>query len=211
MQYPIEQIRRAIIHKIHAMVKECTRCQFHLNGQALPFFGTNAKYLMIGEAPHVKEIEEGWPFVGDSGTKMWNVIYDVIGLVRDDFIIFNSVLCKPDVPPGKTLGKPTKTTIAECFVKRTDVLSYIHNYFNIRNILVLGNYARYIFTGQMGGIDAVCGTSVNHAHCGKDFTLTYCLHPAAFGYNPSNKEKFESAIKAFGTIVGVNNGVEQGT
>lgn len=201
MQYSPAQIQQALIKKIHQMVNECIRCSYHVNGRAYPFFGSHAKYLMIGEAPHVDEVAQGTPFVGDCGTKMWKAIYDLIGLVRNDFIIFNSVLCKPDIPSGKTIGKPTKQTIGSCFVKRTDVLSYLYNYFNIRHVLVLGNFARYIFTGQMGGIDSASGSTVVHEHCGKQFFLTYCLHPAAFGYNPANRAKFEESIRVFGEAI----------
>lgn len=162
---------------------------------------------MIGEAPHVDEISQGTPFVGDCGSKMWKVIKEQIGLVREDFIIFNSVLCKPDIPFGKTIGKPTKVTIGECFIKRTDLLVYLHSYFNIRNILVLGNYARYIFTGKIGGIDSVSGSTTDFEYCGKKFILTYCLHPAAFGYNPANRDKFEASIRAFGEAIAMSDAI----
>lgn len=190
-----------LIAKLNEIVRTCILCDFHKNGRALPFFGTKAKYLMIGEAPHTVEIEQGTPFVGDSGEFMWSVIYDNIGLRRDDFIIWNSVMCKPTVTGKQTVGKPTKDTISKCFVKRTNVIALMHDYFDVRNILCLGNYARYVFEEKMSGIDKRSGDTVDLLWSGKSFKMTYCIHPASCLYNSNNKDKFQSSIRAFGEAI----------
>lgn len=198
---PKEFVRKVLREKMTDIVEACKRCTFHLNGKALPFFGTNAQYLMVGEAPHVKEVELRSPFVGDSGEFLFTTARDNAGLDRDDFIIFNSVMCKPDAPAGKTTGKPTKDHINGCVVKRTNIFTYLYDHFDVRHILVLGNYARYIFTGQMGGIDAANKTTISTMYGDREFKITYCLHPSACLHNPDNRPKFIDGIKHFGEAI----------
>lgn len=195
------------VYLINKHVRECSRCDFGKNGRAYPFFGKKYKYLIVGEAPHTEEIAQGYPFVGDSGNTLWKAFDQILGFTRDEFIIFNSVMCKPNITNGKTIGKPNKASISSCFVKRTDLLSILHDYFNIRNILVLGNYARYIFTGEMAGIDKDSGNTYKTTIQNHEFIITYCLHPASVLYNPTNKLKFEKSIRSFGesVILGVDN------
>lgn len=198
---PAALVRRVLTDKIRDIVEACTLCEFNQNGKALPFFGQNAKYLMVGEAPHTEEIKLRSPFVGDSGEFLFTTIMENTLLDRDDFIIFNSVMCKPTPPAGKTTGKPSKDHISKCIIKRTNLLTYIYDHFEIHHILVLGNYARFIFTGQMGGIDKVNGDTITTSVCDRDFQITYCLHPSSCLHNPDNKPKFINGIKSFGDAI----------
>lgn len=198
---PQKMVRFVLRNKIIEIVEACTKCDFHLNGKALPFFGANAKYIMVGEAPHVEEVKLRSPFVGDSGEFLFTTIEENTMLDRDDFIIFNSVMCKPTPPAGKTTGKPTKDHINGCVVKRTNIFTYLYDHFDIRHILVLGNYSRFIFTGQMGGIDKANKNMVETTFCDREFKISYCLHPSACLHNPDNKPKFIDGIKAFGDII----------
>jgi uracil-DNA glycosylase len=196
-------VSAAIIRKVGF----CTRCEFHNNGKALPFFGKKAKYLLIGEAPHVEEVKQGTPFVGDSGETMWKLIKDVVNLERDDFIIMNSVMCKPTVPFGKTVGKPKKANIDWCLIRSTNALDYIHKAYGINHILALGNYAKFIFDGEMKGIEKISGETKLVCFHGIDFAVTFCIHPASILYNPGNKKKFEDSLISFKEAItfGVNS------
>lgn len=196
--------RDIVATAITRKVAICKKCEFHSNGRALPFFGKNAKYLLIGEAPHVEEIKQGTPFVGDSGNTMWKTIYSIIGLERDDFIILNSVMCKPSAL-GKSIGKPKKEHIDSCIIKSSNALEHIQKTFEITHILALGNYAKFVFDGKMGGIDSVSGNTVKNNFLGSDFIITFCIHPASVLYNASNKKKFEDSLISFKDAITFGN------
>jgi uracil-DNA glycosylase family 4 len=182
-------------------IKACHVCEYYKNGRAYPWFGKTAKYLIVGEAPHIDEIKEGTFFVGRSGKYMWDHFTDLIGLSREDFIILNSVLCKPTIPEGKTIGKPTKDIINNCFIKRTNILTYLYDSFNIRHIFCVGNYSRYLFTDEMDGISRECGNTESYKIQDRDFIVTYSVHPSSCFHNPANKDKFIKAIKSFGEVI----------
>ena len=194
-------VKSKLHHHILDLVGSCFKCGFGKNGRALPYFGSNAKYLIIGEAPHTEEIKQGFPFVGDSGERLWKAIKSLINMDRDDFIIFNSVMCKPTAKDGQSIGKPTRETIDSCFIKRTDILKYLYDFYAIRHILCLGGYARYIFKGSLSGITDASGNTETIDMFDREFSITYCLHPAASMYNPTNRGLFEESIVSFGKVV----------
>ena len=197
----MENFKKVVSSAITEKVRNCKNCEFYSNGKAYPFFGKQAKYLMIGEAPHVEEIKQGFPFVGDSGETMWKFIKSTINLDREDFIILNSVMCKPTVPLGKTVGKPKKENIDLCLIKSTNALQYLNSEWGIKHILSLGNYAKYIFTGNNTGIESKSGSSENINYFGNEFIVTYCIHPASILHNPSNKTKFEQSLISFKEVI----------
>jgi len=197
----MENLKKVVSSAITEKVRKCQKCEFYSNGKAYPFFGKHAKFLMIGEAPHVEEIKQGFPFVGDSGETMWKSINSLIYLDREDFVILNSVMCKPTVPLGKTVGKPKKENIDICLIKSTNALPYLNAVFGIKHILSLGNYAKYIFTGNNTGIESKSGISENIIYLDKEFTITYCIHPASILHNPSNKTKFEQSLISFKEVI----------
>lgn len=75
----------------------CTLCPLHKTRMNVVVgIGslTDAKYLLIGEAPGENEDESGRPFVGRAGSKLWEIV-EKVGLSKKDFYITNIVKCRP--------------------------------------------------------------------------------------------------------------------
>ncbi len=79
--------------------KECQSCQSCplWESRTNAVFGsgnTNAKLMLIGEAPGANEDSAGLPFVGASGKKL-NSFLEEAGIKREDVYIANILKCRP--------------------------------------------------------------------------------------------------------------------
>ncbi len=89
----------------------CNNCELGKTRKNIVFSdgSSNAKILLIGEAPGADEDESGIPFVGRAG-KLLSKIIEESGLSRkDDFYICNTVKCRP--PENRV---PTDEEKKEC-------------------------------------------------------------------------------------------------
>jgi uracil-DNA glycosylase family 4 len=90
-----------------------------------------------------QEVEENKPFIGKAGNILWDTMAD-FDLKRSDFLIINSVNCRP--VDGNKNGKPTKEQMDICY-------PWIRKYLKVldpEKILTLGNYALWSMFKQEG-------------------------------------------------------------
>lgn len=89
---------------------KCQRCGLHRNANRVVFGegNSNAKIMLVGEAPGAEEDRLGRPFVGKAG-QLLNKILAAYDLTRKDVYITNVVKCRP--PKNRI---PTKQEIKAC-------------------------------------------------------------------------------------------------
>jgi uracil-DNA glycosylase family 4 len=100
------------LEKIKEKIKKCKRCQlWKLRKNVVfgegPF---NAKVMIVGMAPGVKEDELGKPFVGRAG-KFLDQLLKKADLKRDKVFISSVLKCLPQPPINR---KPKKEEIKAC-------------------------------------------------------------------------------------------------
>lgn len=170
-----KQIR--MLELLDEKVMNCNKCSLHNNGTAKPFWTPYSRFACIGEAPGANEVREKTPFVGAAG-KILTEVLDEVGFDPKDFLIINSVQCRP--VRGNSNGKPTESQIKTC-------ISYVRKYLKViypEKILCLGNYAKYIFTGNLQGILRERGRFMT-SKIGEDYKIPvlFTVHPAYCIYN----------------------------
>src|SRR5262249_15241942 len=87
---------RATMERLAKQIIVCTKCPLHESRtHAVPGDGkSDAKVMLIGEAPGRQEDEQGHPFVGAAG-KFLDQVLDGTKLDRNDLFITNTVKCRP--------------------------------------------------------------------------------------------------------------------
>jgi uracil-DNA glycosylase family 4 len=170
------QIR--MLQLLDKQVSSCTSCGLHDNGTAIPYWTPYSRYAIIGEAPGANEVRQQTPFVGASGEILTSAL-EKYKFESKDFLIVNTVQCRP--VRGNTNGKPNEAQIKEC-------QRHLRRYLKIVNpekILCLGNYAKYIFTGNYYGILKERGSFNEHRieNDGTVFPVLFTIHPAYCIYN----------------------------
>ena len=185
-----KQIR--MLELLDTQVKNCTKCGLHENGTAIPHWTSYSQYVIIGEAPGVREIREQTPFAGPAGRILTEQLYKA-GFNSRDFLIINTVQCKP--VGGNSIGKPNETQIRKCQTHLRKYLKVIRP----EKILCLGNYAKYIFTENFQGILRERGSFMNgDIGDGYEFPVLFTIHPAYCIYNRDEGiEMLRSDIELF--------------
>ena len=94
-----------------AEASACTRCDLSLTRQRVVIGSgpTDARVVVVGEAPGRTEDEGGEPFIGRSGQLLLRLIHEELSLERSALYITNVVKCRP--PQNKT---PKKSQLAAC-------------------------------------------------------------------------------------------------
>ena len=168
-----KQIR--MLELLDKQVSNCRKCELFKNKCSVPHWSPISKYMIISECPGYAEIRSGKPFMGVAG--------DIIkkGLSKagfdngNEFSIINSVQCML----GNT--KPTDFQLDCC-------QDYVRKYIKIlkpEKILCLGNYAKYIFTGDTVGVLSQRGIFNDFTLSGSDikYPVLITIHPAYCIYN----------------------------
>jgi uracil-DNA glycosylase family 4 len=173
-------------------VQSCTKCNLYSGGRAKPYWTSHSRYGLFLEAPGKEEVTQNTPVVGGAGKKLWQALHDV-GLERSDFLIINSVNCRP-VVDGKN-GKPTAEEMLSCS-------DWARKYIRIIKpikILVMGTYAVQSFNRIVGGDVLPIGSIVENN--GKivfvkffdvEVHIVVSVHPA---YTIYQQEKGMKALK----------------
>lgn len=189
-----------MLQLLDKQVDKCNRCNLKSNGTVIPFWTPHSKYAIIGEAPGAVEVKQKTPFVGPSGQILTEELTRV-GFNAKDFLIVNSVQCRP-MHGGYSNGKPSELQIRAC-------QGYIRKYLKVVNpekILCLGNYAKYIFTGNIYGVlkqrgNFFDGKIKNFNDPNKidiNFPVLITVHPAYCIYNREEGiEKLRNDIMLF--------------
>jgi uracil-DNA glycosylase family 4 len=177
-----KQIR--MLELLDKQVSNCQRCGLYENGTAIPHWTPESQYVIIGEAPGANEVREQTPFIGPAG-KILTENLNRAGFHSKDFLIINTVQCRP--VRGNSNGKPNETQIKKC-------QSYLRKYLKVvkpEKILCLGNYAKYIFTGNLQGILRERGHFMEgDIGDGYVFPVMFTVHPAYCIYNREEGEEY---------------------
>lgn len=146
----------------------CTRCPLS-EGRTQVVFGVgnpNADLMFVGEAPGQQEDLKGEPFVGRSGKLLDKLVFEEMGLTRDQFWIANVLQCRP---PGNRDPKPDE--ISECRPYLEAKIEIIKP----KVIITLGNFATKLLLNTTEGITKMRGRTYPYG----DATLVPTYHPSA--------------------------------
>lgn len=160
-----------------AEIAGCTRCRL-AEGRTQVVFGNgnpDADLMFVGEAPGFHEDKQGFPFVGQAG-KLLDQLLAGIGLARDMVFVANVLKCRP---PGNRDPMPDEIEACESHLFRQVEL------IEPKVVATLGNFSTKLLSGKQTGITRVHG-QVQEVTLGSRSVLLYPLyHPAAALYTPS--------------------------
>jgi DNA polymerase len=131
--------------------------------------------MFVGEAPGFHEDKQGFPFVGQAG-KLLDQLLAGIGLARSQVYIANVLKCRP---PGNRDPMPDEIEACEGHLFRQIEL------IEPRVVGTLGNFATKLLSGKPAGITRVHGTEQETTIGGRRVLLYPLYHPAAALYTPA--------------------------
>jgi len=180
-----------------AEVAGCTRCRL-AEGRTQVVFGVGnpeAELMFVGEAPGFHEDKQGYPFVGQAG-KLLDQLLGGIGMSREDVYIANVIKCRP---PGNRDPMPDEIESCESHLFRQVEL------IEPKLVGTLGNFATKLLSGKPTGITRVHGQE-QQVELGDRAVLLYPLyHPAAALYTPAMlsvlKEDFARIPELLGRVI----------
>jgi uracil-DNA glycosylase family 4 len=187
-----------LLKLLDSQVQSCELCNLFKNGRAKPHWTNASRYGIFLEAPGKEEVLQNTPVVGTAGKKLWQILHEA-GFERSDFLIVNSVNCRPLV--GNKNGKPTADEMKSCS-------DWVRKYIRIvkpYKMLIMGSYAINSFNKIMGGEILPTGSMVDNN--GKTVFLkifdiavhlVVSVHPSYSLYNPViGKQLLEQSINIF--------------
>jgi DNA polymerase len=165
------------LEELAAQVRVCVKCPLHESRtNAVPGDGrSNAKLMIIGEAPGKDEDLSGHPFVGASG-QFLNSVLEGTGIDRADFFVTNTVKCRP--PKNRT---PRTLEVNTC---TSNYLFEQIELINPRLIMLLGGVAAKKLLG-VKSVNEARGRVIEHE--GRRYIVGY--HPAVRFYREDLAEK----------------------
>jgi DNA polymerase len=158
-------------------VAGCTKCRL-AQGRTQVVFGCgdpHADLMFVGEAPGFHEDKQGFPFVGQAG-KLLDQLLAGIGLERSQVYIANVLKCRP---PGNRDPMPDEIEACEGHLFRQIAL------IEPRVVATLGNFATKLLSGKPAGITRVHGAEQETTIGGRRVLLYPLYHPAAALYTPA--------------------------
>jgi len=180
-----------------AQTASCTRCRL-AEGRTQVVFGNgdpNADLMFVGEAPGFHEDKQGFPFVGQAG-KLLDQLLGGIGLARDMVFVANVLKCRP---PGNRDPMPDEIEACESHLFRQVEL------IQPKVVATLGNFSTKLLSGKPLGITRVHGQVQQVTLGGRSVLLYPLYHPAAALYTPSMlevlKEDFARIPDLLGQVV----------
>lgn len=177
--------KEKLLQELYAPYEKCKACPLGGLGRKTVVFGegsTDARLMLIGEAPGEKEDNLGRPFVGRSG-KLLDKILTELNTKRSDIFITNIVKCRP--PKNR---RPTATERNTCknllLLKQIEIIKP-------KVICTLGASAMEGLTGKPTKITKMRGIPTKY----RDATLLPAYHPAYILRNPKQLEFLKADIK----------------
>jgi uracil-DNA glycosylase family 4 len=177
-----------------AQTAACTRCRLS-EGRTQVVFGVGdpeADLMFVGEAPGFHEDKQGFPFVGQAG-KLLDQLLGGIGLARDAVYIANVIKCRP---PGNRDPQPDEIEACEAHLFRQVEL------IQPRLVATLGNFATKLLSGKPLGITRVHGQEQQVTLGGRSVLLYPIFHPAAALYTPSMLKTLEEDFRRIPDLLG---------
>jgi uracil-DNA glycosylase family 4 len=158
----------ASLAELEAEALACRRCSL-ASGRTKVVFGVGspeADLMLVGEGPGREEDLAGEPFVGRSGKLLDRLLWEELGLVRQQCYIANVVKCRP---PANRDPRPEEVEACRPYLEAQVGL--------IRPsvVLTLGNFATRLVLGAEGGVTRLRGRSYRQGEA--EVVPTY--HPAA--------------------------------
>ena len=136
---------------------------------------------------NAKSKEEAKKFVGKSDNKvLWDELIMKYEMGKEYFHVSNCCKCYPSESTT-----PNSMQIKTCKRWLLQELEEIE----CRLILALGNAPLELFTGRIGGISSLSGTTEWNEDVGA--WICWCVNPSSIFKNPSNKQLFEDGIANF--------------
>jgi uracil-DNA glycosylase family 4 len=172
----------------------CERCRLAQTRTQVVFGVGNpdAELMFVGEAPGFHEDKQGFPFVGQAG-KLLDQLLARIGLERSDVYIANVLKCRP---PGNRDPMPDEIESCEGYLFRQIEL------IQPTVVATLGNFATKLLSGKQAGITRVHGQEQN-VTLGSTCVLLYPLyHPAAALYTPKMLEVLQEDFRRIPELLG---------
>ncbi|MGI6105985.1 MAG: uracil-DNA glycosylase [Raoultibacter sp.] len=176
--------------ELEQSIQGCKKCCL-ADGRTHIVFGagaTNARVLIIGEAPGKNEDLQGEPFVGAAG-KYLNELLVHAGLSREEVYIANVIKCRP-----ADNRNPRPEEIQAC----SPYLRAQARLVNPDFIVTLGNFSTKFILKTEVGITNLRG-SIHQAGRFKVFPV---FHPAAAIYDRSKRDTLEADFKKLGQLLG---------
>jgi len=182
---------KRLLELLDNQIVECTACTLFHNGRCKPYWTPESKYAMVLEAPGKTEIEENIPVIGTAGRHLWDMA-EHFGYKREDFLIINSVNCRPVV--GNKNGKPTYFQTELC---RDWVRKYL-KVFKPEKMIIFGAYALFTLLNKNGIMKESGSVEFDEEF---DTPIAKSIHPAMIIYNKTRgKQMLYDGFQAFKEI-----------
>jgi len=172
----------------------CAKCRL-AEARTQVVFGVgnpDADLMFVGEAPGFHEDKQGYPFVGQAGKLLDNLL-EGIGLSRAETYIANVLKCRP---PGNRDPAPDEIESCEPHLFRQLEL--------VQPVVVgsLGNFATKLLSGKQIGITRVHGQEQQVTIGGRSVLLFPLYHPAAALYTPAMLKVLEADFARLPALLG---------
>ncbi len=158
---------------LRAEALACTRCRLSGERKQVVFADGNsdARVMVVGEAPGANEDRTGLPFVGAAG-KLLDLLLAAVDLSREESVyICNVIKCRP---PGNRNPRPDEIDTCAPFLRQQIALV------RPEVILAVGTFA-----GQLlSGVDRPLGKLRGEVYAYEGIPLVVTYHPAALLRNP---------------------------
>ena len=162
--------------KLAEEVASCQACPLHKTRSQTVFSRGNsqAKLMIIGEAPGFYEDQQGLPFVGEAGILL-NQMMQSVGIEDEDVYITNVLKCR--TPDNRD---PTAEEIKECSGFLEQQIDLIEPFL----LLALGRFAGQFLRNKPDSLSQL-RIGVHHY---KNILLKVSYHPAYLLRNPKDKK-----------------------
>lgn len=175
--------------------------EFHDKEIVMGDGNTDARILLIGEAPGKDEVRLGRPFVGMAGKNL-DEFLNVLEVERESIFITNAIkyrLSKINVQTGRTVNRPAlKEEInanREYLLREVEILDPEY-------IATLGNVPLRAITGDSNiSIGDAHGKLRTMVLSDREYPLFPLYHPASVIYNRALKEIYLNDLRRFRQII----------
>lgn len=162
---------------------------------------TDARLLLVGEAPARDEVRLSKPFVGAAGKNL-NEFLDMLGIKREEIYITNAIkyrLSEVSSKTGRLVNRPAKKEEIE--TSREFLIEEI-NIIKPEYIVTLGNVPLKAVTGDTDSIiGKLHGKVTDIEILGDKYKLFPLYHPASIIYNRDLKEVYINDLKELSVIL----------
>jgi DNA polymerase len=183
----LQKQKQELLNSLYNPYKHCLHCPLGRTDNHNFIFGSgssNAKLIIIGEAPGKNEEEQGLPFVGRSGKLLTQTLAS-LGINRDDIFITNIVKCRPQ--NNRTPTPKEVDAYKDLLFKQIEIIQP-------KAICTLGSVALQVLLEKPQKISSLRGTFFYY----KNTPVMPTYHPA---YILRNTEKLPDFIKDITKVV----------